>query len=252
MSATGKKILQAATGTVKRTHLELGGKAPVIVFDDADLAAVVERPAHLRLLQRRPGLHRRLPRLRRRQDLRQAGGRPVAARSRPSRSGLPDEPDVEIGPLISDRQRNRVASFVERAPMAGHMEITAGGKARAGSGFFYEPTVVAGARQEDEIVQARGLRPGGQRHPLHRRRAGHRLGQRQRLRPGLIGLDAGRVARDAAWPRSCNTAAPGSTPTSCCVNEMPHGGLKSSGYGKDMGMYALEDYTVPRHVMVKL
>ena len=127
--ATGRKILQAATGTLKRTHLELGGKAPVIVFDDADLAAVVDGPAHLRLLQRRPGLHRRLPRLRRRQDLRQAGGRPVAARSRAIKVGTQDEPDVEIGPLISDRQRNRVASFVERAQMAGHMEITAGGKA---------------------------------------------------------------------------------------------------------------------------
>ena len=67
--------------------------------------------------------------------------------------GLPDEADVEVGPLISDRQRNRVASFVERALMTGHMEITAGGKARPGSGCFYEPTVVAGARQEDEIVK---------------------------------------------------------------------------------------------------
>ncbi len=150
--STGKKILQAASSTVKRTHLELGGKAPVIVFDDADLAAVVEGmrtfgyynagqdcTAACRIYAGAK-IHDRL----------------VADLSSAVKSikvGTQDEPDVEIGPLISDRQRNRVASFVERAQMAGHMEITAGGKVRAGGGFFYEPTVIAGARQDDEIVR---------------------------------------------------------------------------------------------------
>ncbi len=150
--STGRKILQAATGTLKRTHLELGGKAPVIVFDDADLESVVE------------GL-RTFGYYNAGQDCTAAcrvyaGGKiydklvaDLSSAVKSIKVGLQDEPDAEIGPLISDRQRNRVASFVERAQMSGHMEITAGGKARAGSGFFYEPTVIAGARQEDEIVK---------------------------------------------------------------------------------------------------
>ncbi|MEY3252804.1 MAG: hypothetical protein RL227_1777, partial [Pseudomonadota bacterium] len=150
--ATGRKILQAASGSLKRTHLELGGKAPVIVMDDADLAAVVEG---LRVF----GYYNAG------QDCTAAcriyaGGKvyeklvaDLTTAVRGIKMGLQDEADVEIGPLISDRQRNRVASFVERAQMAGHMEITTGGKPRVGAGFFYEPTVIAGARQEDEIVK---------------------------------------------------------------------------------------------------
>jgi aminobutyraldehyde dehydrogenase len=150
--STGRKILQAATGTLKRTHLELGGKAPVIVFDDADLGAVVE------------GL-RTFGYYNAGQDCTAAcrvyAGAKVydklvadlSSAVKTIKVGLQDDADAEIGPLISDRQRNRVASFVERAQMSGHMEITAGGKARGGAGFFYEPTVVAGARQEDEIVK---------------------------------------------------------------------------------------------------
>jgi len=150
--ATGRRILQAASGTLKRTHLELGGKAPVIVLDDADLAAVVE------------GL-RTFGYYNAGQDCTAAcrvyaGARiyeklvaELSSAVSSLKMGTQDEDGVELGPLISDRQRNRVASFVERAQMAGHMEVTTGGKLRSGAGFFYEPTVIAGARQEDEIVQ---------------------------------------------------------------------------------------------------
>ena len=150
--ATGRKILQAASGTLKRTHLELGGKTPVIVLDDADIAEVV---AGLRTfgfynagqdctaacrVYAGAGVYDKL-----------VSELTLAASS--IKMGLQDEAGVEMGPLISDRQRSRVASFVERAQMAGHMEVTTGGKLRQGPGFFYEPTVIAGARQDDEMTR---------------------------------------------------------------------------------------------------
>lgn len=136
--STGRKILQAATGTLKRTHLELGGKAPVLVFDDADIDAVVEGirtfgyynagqdcTAACRLYAGAKVYDRLVA------DLSSA--------VKTIQMGTQDEAGVELGPLITDRQRDRVASFVERAQMLGHMEVTAGGKMRSGSGFFYEP-----------------------------------------------------------------------------------------------------------------
>ena len=151
--STGRKILEIAARTMKRTHLELGGKAPVIVLDDADLDEVV---AGLRAF----GYYNAG------QDCTAAcrvyaGSRGLReARGRSLRRGVDAEgrrserrPGVEMGPLISARQRDRVADFVDRAAREPHIEITAGGKARGGRGFFYEPTVVAGARQDDEIVR---------------------------------------------------------------------------------------------------
>ena len=150
--ATGKKVLQAAAKSVKRTHLELGGKAPVIVFDDADIGAVVsglrafgyynagqDCTAACRIYAGKKVYDKLVA------DLSSAVSTIKYAR--------PDDTENEIGPLISKRQRDRVASFVERASELKHIEITTGGKPGDGKGFFYQPTVVAGALQEDEIVR---------------------------------------------------------------------------------------------------
>ncbi|GAA0664913.1 gamma-aminobutyraldehyde dehydrogenase [Streptomyces malaysiensis subsp. malaysiensis] len=244
----GKQVAESASRDVKRVHLELGGKAPVVVFEDTDILKAVEDisvagffnagqdcTAATRVL-----VH---------ESIHDEFVSALAKAAAETRTGAPDDEDVLYGPLNNANQLAQVSGFIDRLPA--HAKVEAGGHRVGEKGFFYAATVVSGLKQDDEIIQNEVFGPviTVQTFSDEAQAISYANGVEYALASSVWTKDHARAMRmSRALDFGCvwiNTHIP-------LVAEMPHGGFKKSGYGKDLSAYGFEDYTRIKHVMTSL